>query len=120
MKIYLAGKWQDRKRIAQLSKDLIELGHSITWPWFIKESRNSVGSLCAIRDIRGVREADTCIFLFDVPIARKGKGTFSELGMAIALNKRVIVVGKHGDKCVFMDYPLNERYPDWKTALKKL
>ena len=118
IKIYIAGKWEERRRIARYARTLIQKGHTITWPWYSKEPKNASASSCALKDVEGVRKADTCIFVFDKPLPYKG--AYSELGMALALRKRVLIVGKDGDSCVFVHYPTNEHVRNIREAYRCL
>lgn len=118
IKIYLAGKTQELKKITQYANILRSKGATITRAWFEKEDETTSETEIAIEDTRGVREAETCIFIFEnkLPYA----GAFTELGMAMALNKRVIIVGNGANNNVFIHFPLNEHVDTFEDALKLL
>jgi nucleoside 2-deoxyribosyltransferase len=115
MKIYLAGKWEERERIGEYAKRLESTGHTITWRWFDHEIPGAVPEQCAVLDKWGVEHADVCIYIFEREKAYKG--TYTELGMAIAFNKRMILVGNAADRNVFAHYPLVERVKTFDEAV---
>jgi nucleoside 2-deoxyribosyltransferase len=72
------------------------MGHEITFDWTIHDAAGKtpeelVGYLqtCAEQDATGVVQADL-LFLIDHPAC---KGAYTELGLAAALDKHIIVVG---------------------------
>ena len=119
MKIYLAGKWEEYEVITEYAEELEFLGHEITFAWFKCHVGPKIAlTRAAMEDTQGVRMADCCIFIFEKDLPYRG--AFSELGMAIALSKRIIVVGPGGDKNVFVSYPLVERVDTWEKAKLRL
>lgn len=107
MKIYLAGKWEERDILLCYAKLLELAGHTITWPWFTPHIEIGLShSDIAERDTQGIRDADMCIFIFerDLPY----NGAMTELGMAIALEKEIIVVGSGGGTNLFLKHPYVE------------
>ena len=99
MMIYIAGKWEEHSIIAEYATKLEAKGHTITLPWYLIHLGNTPLAQAAEEDVLGVYRAETCIFIFERPLPYKG--AFAELGMAIALKKRIILVGNGGDSCVF-------------------
>ena len=119
-RVYLAGKWQEAELIRKYAIELRILGFDITMPWFELHVAPAVEDKAwsAVEDERGVRQADTCVFIFEreLPYA----GAHSELGMAIALNKRVIIVGSTGASNIFTHHPLVEHVDTWEEAVQCL
>lgn len=100
--VYIAGKFEEAPQIAAYAKRLESAGHFITVKRF-KEQNVSLESQ-AIGDLAGVILADTCIFILEKPLAYSG--TMTELGIAVARGKKVIVVGHGADgKNVFLHLP---------------
>lgn len=119
MKIYLAGKWEEYETIREYAEELEYLNHEITCAWFKDHVGPKIAlTRAAIEDTQGVRMADCCIFIFEKEL--NYRGSYSELGMAIALSKRIIVVGSGGNKNVFVNYPLVERVENWGKAKIRL
>jgi nucleoside 2-deoxyribosyltransferase len=118
MRIYIAGKWDERNLVAGYAKQLVANGFEITWPWYEREPPGTTAAVAAEFDVRGVRRADTCLFIFERELAYKG--ALVELGMAIALDKRILVVGKGGDSCIFAHHPVVEHTSSFEEALSWL
>jgi len=119
-RVYLAGKWQEAELIRRYAYELRILGFVITMPWFECHVAPTIEDKAwsAVEDERGVRQADTCIFIFerDLPYG----GAYAELGIALALNKRIIIVGRGGEKNIFTSHPLVEHCDTWEQAVCRL
>jgi len=97
MKFYIGGMWNDKPHIQQCIAALRSMGHILTHDWTTYEAdpTNKLAN-CAVRDIDGVRQADVVIAIMnDSKYAYRG--TFTELGCALALNKHIIIVCGHQD-----------------------
>ena len=99
MKFYIASSIKNYRQVRQLSDKLKEAGWMQTFDWtmHLSEELNSdflrdLGQM----EFDGVKEADVVILL-----TPGGKGTHTELGMAIALNKTVYLC--HEDHTYFED-----------------
>lgn len=92
-KIYLAGKFHDERMPSRMAM-LIEKGFHITHDWTINKDVPLVEA--AILDINGVKECDIIIAVMDDEMYNY-RGTFTEIGCAIALNKRIIIVNPNKD-----------------------
>jgi hypothetical protein len=119
MKIYLAGKWEEREKIASYAKVLEERGHSITFPWFTAHFDGSPLDQSAVDDARGVCAAEACIFIFENKLPYSGAMT--ELGMALG-RTRILIVGNGGDSNVFthLPSPMIQRVETFEEALECL
>jgi len=105
MKIYVAGKWEERKRIKSIMNKLVILGHTITADWTSHtQVPNNLECLCAIHDLFGVRVCDIVIVIADKEYSYKG--ALCELGAALILDKRVYIIGNFIDSCIFINHPL--------------
>lgn len=96
MKIYLAGMWCDRVNIRKIMAEIEEAhGHRITHYWPDMENGPNTPEFlgnCAKDDIIGVKNADVVIILMTDP-KYPYRGTFTEIGAALALEKRIFIVG---------------------------
>lgn len=96
LSFYMAGGWPHRALVEQYARRVIELGHVCTEAWFDGSHERTSRAWDALADIEGVRRADVFIAVMnDTQYAYRG--TFTELGAALALNKRIIVVAPAGD-----------------------
>ena len=116
MRIYLAGKWEEAAVIKQYADELRFLGHTITMPWF-EDHVNGQEDLAqsAIEDEAGIVNAEMAIFIFEksLPYA----GSYTELGIAIALRRRIVIVGPAADRNVFVNHPCVEKVDSWTKLI---
>lgn len=115
MKFYVAGKWQDRYTIRWLQQELMSRGHSISCDWTNHDfDKNGVKATkyqlikIAEEDARGVKDCD--IYVGILLSEYSYKGLWVEMGMAIALKKKVYAIGEAGDSCIFMNHPSVQRF----------
>ena len=114
MKIYIATKLDNMERHQQLSHALKIGGVTLTYDWTIHGSvkSTSVGRIrtVAMAEAKGVEDSDVVIV-----ILQGGRGTHTELGMAIGFNKPVILYAEPsladrvfeptGETCAFYHHP---------------
>lgn len=108
MKIYVATKFEDGPFAKKVMESLQSAGHSITHDWTGESSAGKEGEelkqyllKCATWDLEGVVSCDALILL-NHP---HGKGMFTELGIALALRKPVIVVKPGVANNIFFHLP---------------
>jgi nucleoside 2-deoxyribosyltransferase len=89
MKIYVAGKWDDKIFVKNVQKCLTERGHEITHDWTTQAGVEDW--ICAEKDIDGVVQADIVVALMMDPNYAY-RGTFTEIGCALGLKKRIIIL----------------------------
>lgn len=118
MKIYIAGKWEEHALIGTYAQRLEAAGHTITLPWFRLHLVNVDLPKAAAEDVQGVADATTCIFIFERVLPYKGAMT--ELGLAIAQGKRIIIVGTGGDSCIFAHLRGIQRVSTFDEAMEIL
>lgn len=117
MKIYVAARLHDKKRVLDLHAKLRELGHEISHDWTthknIKpyQANLKLANDYAAVDMQGVKAADIFVLLTNSEI---GAGSAGELGAAIALNlimgkPKVFVVGEHLANNLFYYHPIVTR-----------
>jgi len=99
--VYVAGAWHTRTQVAAIATELEVRGCTITHRWWASEALGDAESTpeeratFAAADIQGVRDADVVLVTFlDADYAYRG--TFAELGAALALQRHVVVYNPHG------------------------
>ena len=96
--IYIAGKYEDRIRVKELMSLFEAFDHTITYDW-TKNQEGDSSVICAITDLEAVKKADIVL-----AIAEKDyiyKGMYVEIGIALALSKKVLLLGNAIDRCIF-------------------
>lgn len=97
IKIYIAGKYTARLRLQRYKRQLIKLGYNIVSSWLDQHEgdyetiTNEALRTLAIRDAREVGEAE--VLIIDTLDETNTGGREVELGMAIAQNKCIFLVG---------------------------
>lgn len=110
MKIYIAGSCP--KKGQELAAKLQALGHTITSSWLWKEFKRTVAysdaekQEIAFQDHQDIRKSDCLILISDEEKVSGGK--FVEVGIAIGLRLRILVVGRREN--MLMWHPLVETY----------
>lgn len=100
LKFYISSRLGNRDQVRHLASRLAHSGWTQTCDWtrFDGSSAQGPDGLRGIgeREYEGVRAADVLIVM-----TPQGRGTHIELGMALALGKRVYIY--HGDDTYFRD-----------------
>ena len=114
LKIYVAGKWKERKQVMKIMEMFEARGHLITCDWtkhtlpenieldrahkeksFVKDydwAQNGHKTY-AQEDLEGVRNCEVLVaYMPDPEILYKG--AWIEIGIALGLDKKVIIIGK--------------------------
>ncbi len=98
MKFYIASKLGNYKQVRSLAQLLKNAGWTHTYDWTSHDSAKEIDAETLKRigeeEYRGVKQADVVIIL-----TPEGRGTHTELGMAIALNKKIYLC--HEDDTYF-------------------
>lgn len=127
MKIYLASRYSRREQMRSVRDELQRLGHTVTTRWLDTEwPGDERGSSAvppeylteyAIKDVEDVMAAD-CVISFTEDGRTPGLGgRHVEFGIAVALGKRLIVVGYREN--IFHHLPQVEFYDrQWELARK--
>jgi nucleoside 2-deoxyribosyltransferase len=123
MKIYVAGKWSDKK-IIQSAMDCFKLlGHQITYDWTQNETQTRSSeelSKFAYLDMKGVMDADLLIAIMNDE-KYEYRGTFTEIGGAIATGKKIFIYcPKDNYYCCtncFFHHPNIKHYQLWNDLL---
>lgn len=101
MKLYVATKWEHRRRASTLMRQFEALGHTITYDWTQAQAEDVEQ---ARLDLRGVLDADVFVGLFDTPGIRY-RGSLVELGAACAIGIPCYIIGNELATCIFRHLP---------------
>lgn len=143
MKIYLASRYSRRLELCEYRSQLEHLGHTVTSRWLngkhqiddkgqpigesgeklVEAGDGSTSCADALRahfvqeDCADVRSAECVISFTEPPRSPLGTrgGRHVEFGMAIALGKRIIVIGYQEN--LFHYLPTVEFFNDWERAI---
>ena len=130
MKVYLAARYTRREEIYSYAEELVALGHEVTARWvygrpdashpdLVTGHTDAYEEKVSVEDLKDVAGADCIICFSEVPRATNTRGgRHVEFGMAVAWDKRIILVGPQEN--VFHYLPKVEVYPDWAALRAKL
>ncbi len=117
MRFYVASGLPNRSRAKKFIGVLSSYGHIVTYDWTehgdVREKSEAVLSEVSMNEVRAVCDAELVVILLP-----GGKGTHTELGLALAsrTNKRILLWSETGaeflsgnDTCVFYHHPVVER-----------
>jgi hypothetical protein len=112
----VSAKYCERARARKLMADLERQGHRITVDWtnHTQEDNEHLREY-AIEDIKGATHAHVAIFIMERN--HKYKGCWVEMGAALAKGRKVFIIGRAGDSCVFVNHPRVRIIPDMHTFL---
>lgn len=102
MKIYVAGKWEEKERVREVQEQLRAAGHTITHDWTM-EPVGAVRLDCALMDKQGVLDAEAYVGVFEKDLPYKG--AMSELGIAVATGIPIYILGTFCDNNIFTALP---------------
>ena len=123
MKIYVAGKYQEREQVRGIYRELRDKGHKITVDWTDHDiyPHDAVAerlSDFAEEDVRGVKEAD--LFIGLMTNDHVYKGLWVEMGVALGEGMPVWIIGMAGDTCIFMNHPRVRKFSEVREVLEAL
>jgi len=100
MRVYVAGKFQDKVQVKWLMDRLEELGHDITFDWTTEHyAKKEETAEDAEQCLSGVFDADVFVGLFTEDYIYKG--ALIEMGFAMAEEGRIYIIGHAIDSCIF-------------------
>ena len=123
MKVYLAARYSRIGELSVYASQLQDAGHEITSRWVLGthsvEDDGGLGAdgiaAYALEDYFDLSAADTVVTFTEEPRSGMGRGgRHVEFGMAVALDKRLVVVGPMEN--IFHALPQVEHFPDWDQA----
>jgi uncharacterized protein (DUF2249 family) len=98
MQVYVASKFENSKEVQEAHKAFIEEGWKITHDWTVENADGMTGPAleyylreCAKKDYEGVLRCDAFVLIH----YEKGAGMFTELGIALASGKTVVIIDGH-------------------------
>lgn len=109
MKFYVAGRFSEKEKVKEINTLIKSKGHSLSGDWTDNigsdnyEKTKDRSRKYAFEDLSGVIQCDVFILLLS---EKGGTGSSTELGAAIALNKKIYAVGKHIGNNMFNFHPL--------------
>ncbi|MCH7655733.1 MAG: hypothetical protein IIC95_07085 [Chloroflexi bacterium] len=127
MNVYLAARFSRRKEMQAYADDLIALGHRVSARWVVGPPQSShhpdqvsghskaYEERVSVEDLKDVAEADCIICFSEQPRETNTRGgRHVEFGLAVAADKRIILVGPREN--VFHFLPVVENFPDWAAV----
>lgn len=119
MKVYLAAMYSLMASMRYYHSRLFSAGHEPTSRWVNGDEEGRSRAEAAVMDLIDIERADVLIlFTNQKGTMFKSGGRFVELGYAIGIDKRVIVVGDYEN--VFIHLPEIERVDTFTQALRLL
>ena len=120
MKVYLAHNYAAKESLRAIKKALEAAGIVVTSRW-IDADPSDPYALAVLRDeaqkdVADVLRADAIVHFTDNFGDRPGRGKYVELGLAIAFDKRILLIGHEHVGCVFYQLPQMEHYPAEMTT----
>ena len=100
VKVYIGARFSMALACRELEHELKEKGHQVVSAWHMADNESSddptLNAQRAMRDYVDLMSADAFVQLLGDPRAPTRGGQHVELGLAIAWNKVVVVVGQPG------------------------
>lgn len=118
-KIYVAGKWEDRLRVAEIMRKLEGMGFEITCDWTHHKYEDEAypQQYCA-DDVKGVQDAELYIGIFVADYHYRG--ALVEMGIALGVGIPVWLLGDKQDSCIFSNHPSVRKFKDWGELAEAL
>jgi nucleoside 2-deoxyribosyltransferase len=125
--VYIAGRYVRREELREVAQQLTDRGFEVTSRWLFEDASIPGGHLApegraaeiAQMDFEDVRRADVCIAFTEPSKGPQGRGgRHAELGIALALGQRVLLVGPR--EHVFHCLEHVEQYDEWPHARRAL
>ncbi|MEN2766829.1 nucleoside 2-deoxyribosyltransferase [Ornithinibacillus xuwenensis] len=91
MKFYIASGFDNQAAVHYVRDQLILAGHSHTYDWTKNNRATTEEALRTIGEAEKAAVADSDVFIVLLP---GGKGTHTELGIALGLNKKIFIYSK--------------------------
>jgi nucleoside 2-deoxyribosyltransferase len=118
--IYIAGRFSRRFEFQGYRADVQRAGFTVVSRWIDLAKENEANAArCAMDDLEDLRLSDTVIVFGDEPRSTRSRGgRHVEFGYALALGKRMILVGHREN--IFASLPAIEFFETWPQALAAL
>jgi hypothetical protein len=126
--VYLAGRYSRREELAGYAEGLIALGlfrcearwlvEPHDWDGTAEGEGLKLAQRYALDDLEDLGRAHAVVVFTEEAGAYRRGGSLVEYGLALAMQKHVVVVGPAPN--VFITLPMVVRYADWAAALAHL
>ncbi len=128
MKIYVAGKLENKEHIKEIYAQLIKKGHEISYNWTTHkeirpyEKSQELANQYSSNELTGLQNCDVFILLSE---KEGGTGIHIEFGVALILNKlfnkpKIYVVGHANSRSTFYFQETVKRMDTLEDVLKEL
>ena len=119
MKLYIAGKWEDRSRVSDIIRILRGIGFEITCDWTDhKYSDEAYPQQYCMDDLEGVKNADLYLGIFVADYHYRG--ALVEMGIALGVGIPVWLFGDKQDDCIFSHHPSVRKFKAWGELVEAL
>lgn len=115
MRFYVASKFENKEAVGHVIEKLGVFGHQVTYDWRYAKV-NDMDQ--AVRDYLGVEMADFVVGIFEKDAVYKG--AIAEIGMAIAWQKPIFIIGNWLDNMIFMKLPTVIKVTDTEDIIQFL
>ena len=110
MRIYIAARYDRREQMQGLLRAIEEIGHRVTSRWIRDSFAGVPDEICAGVDESDIDEAEALVAFSEPRGHLSHGGRHVEFGIALALNKRLFLVGDREN--VFHHHPSVEQFKD--------
>ena len=107
MKIFVAGSINNINAIKELMKSIKENGHNVVHDWTDQFDERRKQEFC-LKDIEGLKNCDVLVACME-DCRTSCRGTLIEIGVALALDKKVVVIGEIDS--IYMSHPNVTMFP---------
>ena len=127
MKIYVAGKFENKDLIFETYKKLEEMGHCVSYDWtkhknikpYVKNQETA--AVYAQNELDGILDSDILIYF----ASENGHTLFMEFGAALALSKiagkpKIYAIGEFNDRSPWFFNPIVIRKNNIEEVLKEI
>lgn len=119
MKVYVAGKWEDRAEVSDIMRILEGMGFNITCDWTDhKYEDEAYPQQYCMDDIQGVKDADLYLGIFIADYHYQG--SLVEMGIALGVGIPVWLFGNKADGCIFSNHPSVRKFSKWHEVTEAL
>jgi hypothetical protein len=122
VKVYLAARYDRALEMCRVALLLQEAGHEVTSRWIKGHDSTDPAVLArfAQEDIEDVAAADVLMLFTEPNIQGTRGGRHVEFGIALALGKRIVLVGVNNAKNIFQHLPEVYRAHNVERAIELL
>jgi hypothetical protein len=121
VRVYFAARFGKAGELQGHRTELERLGHTVTSSWIDQKPKEDEAEFPSLaqRDFDDIVRADTLIGFTEPPRCASRGARHTELGIALGLNRRIILVGEHLEH-VFHWLPQIQVFETWPEYLSVL